>query len=169
LPLIAIGSDNDLGNTLVLAGEYTAGSGYGDHFPRWSGNILNPNGTQPEGETIQQPFIDTGMAGLAKSDGGLQSIKLKTWNLNMQYHLPSTIGGWITLGAAELASPNAKDLKASGSAVVYDRQRGAYLNLVHNFTPELRVGTEYAVMQTRYVDAVNATNRRIQLTTWYIF
>ncbi len=169
LPLIAMGTENDLGNTLVLAGEYTAGSGYGDHFPRWTGNILNPNGSLPEGETIQQPFIDSGLAGLASSDGSIQSVKLKTWNLNMQYHLPSMIGGWVTLGAAELASPNAKDLKASGTAVVYDRQRGAYLNIVHNFTAELRVGAEYALMQTRYVDDVQAQNHRVQLTTWYIF
>jgi hypothetical protein len=169
LPILTAESEKDFGNSLVLAGEYTIGSGHGDYFPRWTGNLANPNASQPQGATIQQPFVDTGVEGFANADNSLQPVTLKTWNVNLQYHLPAGLDAWATIGAAELAAPNAKDLKANGSTVVYDRQRGAYANLVYNFSPEIRVGLEYALMQTRYVDAVSAQNHRVQITTWYRF
>jgi hypothetical protein len=170
IPLLEADSLQHFGNSLVFAGEYTKGSGYGDHFPRWTGNLANPTGAPSAQDPTQvQPLVDPGVEGFSATDGSAQPVKLVTWNANLQYHLPDGLNTWTTVGAAELASPNAKDLKASGTSVIYDRQREAFVNVVHNFASDIRAGLEYALMQTRYVDGVSAQNHRVQVTTWYRF
>ena len=173
IPILGIHKGQAVGNTLAFVGEYTSGSGYGDMFPGWSGNIKNPVGTAATAATPTQPNVDSGVEGY-NADGELVPIKLRTWTASLQYHLPQGMDSWVTLGGTQLNAVNAKNLTASTNAsgatqTICDREQSAFVNVIHNFTPELRGGLEYNWLQTRYLNNVFAQNARVQVSTWYRF
>jgi hypothetical protein len=172
IPILAVHKGEKAGNTLALAGEYTAGKGYGDQFPSWTGGVTSPSGAAASdkpyglGTAAAQPLIDQGIVGYDSKTNALTFIELQTYNVSLQYHFPETMDSWMTLGLSQVHSKNVVDL-TGGS---YDNVRNTFVNFVHNFNPEMRLGVEYLWDQTHYIaDNSHAQNNRVQLSTWYLF
>jgi hypothetical protein len=52
---------------------------------------------------------------------------------------------------------------------VFNHSWWADANIFVDLTSGLRLGLEYAYFSQTYVDNLNATNRRLQFSTWYLF
>jgi hypothetical protein len=144
LPVLPSSDGKDVNNTITVTGEYSAGKGYGDSFPGWTGGLPQyPNGTTG---AASKTNLDAGQ-GSWDSNGTFQLIKLQTWNAQVQYHLPNAIG-FITLGHGELT---AKGIDGLSPALTYDKAKMDFVNFFHDFTPQIRGAFEYAKFTTHYV------------------
>ena len=169
LPLLSVAPGEELGDTLVIVGEWTRGSGYGDEFNGWTGNVAPPSGSPGKpGVTADQPIIDAGLVGYDQR-GNFTPIALNSWDLTLQYHAPASWHSWATLGLGELYSSNANNLLATAGKRTYNLAQEAFANVVRNFTREIRAGVETSVNRVRYDNQTWGVDRRIQFTTWYRF
>ena len=167
VPILASSDGKDTSNTLTATGEYTAGSGYSDSFPSFTGNLAQlANGTT----TPTMPNLDAGLASFDTS-GNFQLIRLQSWNAQAQYHLPQGWNSFVTAGYGQLYSLNMINFTANTPTgkVLYDRSDDAFINLFHDFTKQLRVGLELDRMSTHYVDGVMAYDNRYQVSAWLRF
>ncbi len=166
VPIIAA-SEAEHGHALLLSGELTAGSGYGDAFTSWSGNLgaFAANQTSVANTSIN---LDPGLAGI-NANGSFQLVNLQTFNLVLQYHLPSQWSTYVNVGYGRLNSSNAAELVNSniGKNVIYTRSEILFANIYHDFTKQIRAGIEYSISQTTYADGVQAQNNRIQVSSWF--
>ncbi len=167
LPVIAAKSSTDSGNTLTLAAEYTSGRGNGDQYLGWTGNLSSSvatGGSQPS----QQLNLD-GNIGSYDSKGNFSLINLSSFNLQLQYHLPTEYATWFTAGLGQLYSNNMLGRVPAAGLVPYNREQVAFFNVAHSFTDHIRVGVEYSFLRTTYIDGDFASNNRYQLTTLFVF
>ncbi|HWU43762.1 MAG TPA: hypothetical protein VN132_10000, partial [Bdellovibrio sp.] len=170
IPLLpASGSDN-LGNSLALNFEFTSGSGYADTLPNWSGGLNGfPQGAA--GTIGADTNLDAGFGGI-DSNGNFDLVKLQTFNVSLQYVLPESWHSLVTMGYSSIYSNNVGDFVASATtaADIYDRSSMYFINYIHDFTKQIRVGAEYDKVQTHYVsDGASPYNNRFQLTALYRF
>ena len=153
---------------LFRSGEFSAGKGYADAFPGWTGN-LGQMPTVPAGANSDSfTNLDAGQGGF-DSAGTFQLIKLQTWNTQLQYHLP---GGryFVTLGHSQITASNINGLgPAASGAFLYDKSAMDFINFYHDFTPQIRGAVEYAKITTHYVDGIEASNDRYQVTAYFRF
>jgi hypothetical protein len=180
LPLLASPDGKSVGNTLTLVGEFSTGTGYGDEFTGWSGNIANPlntaKATSPAGVLAaagQFPNLDGGI-GDYDSSGAFHLVHLLSWNAQLQYNFVETSRTWMTLGHSELFSNNLSTLQQttgfmSSGRVGYNREEATFINVFHDLTKQIRVGAEYDYVRTSYLDGVIAHDNRYQLSSWYMF
>lgn len=192
LPVIPASSDSFM-SSLVLTGEYTNGSGDGDEFSSWNGGFKNFGEQANQGVpgaasyVPATPNLDAGQ-GAYNSNNQFELMNLSSYNVGLQYCLPSTWSTYINGGYSQLycdncasmdqnnlnfAGPgatNGKSASASSTAGVYNLSQGAYVNLFHDFSPSIRAGIEYDRFMTQYVvNQVYAVDNRYQLSAWYRF
>ncbi len=159
LPLLS--GDEKQGNSLTVTGEFSTGKGYGDQYPGWTGGLSTKvSGTG----TPTALSLDPGIGGL-DSGNSFVLVNLKSWNAQMQYHLPSGSNTFITLGATQLQSDNI----ASITGGTYNEQNTYFGNVFHDCTKQIRIGVEVSHHTTKYVDGLNGNNNRAQLTAWFRF
>jgi hypothetical protein len=115
----------------------------------------------------------------ATSCHDLHAIIWMTGNVGVQYYFP---GGhvWLAANYAHVESPNIGDFTQTNAP---NAQTSAYAqaatviksidwvsgNLFIEPHPSVRIGLEYAAFIDRYVDNVQATNHRGQLSGWFLF
>jgi hypothetical protein len=176
--------------SLVLTGEWSAGSGYGDEFPSWSG------GASALSAATGNPDLDSGL-GMLDARNGLYGktpvftlVQDQTWNAQVQFHLPPSIGTFFTFGYGQIHSPNVDDLLnyGNGGAVgkIYDTDSAVFANIMQDFGTTVRVALEFDSFSTHYAgnlaaaptvvggvtvgtDGVWARDNRLQLSTYYRF
>jgi hypothetical protein len=176
LPLLASPDGKSVGNTMTLVGEFTTGTGYGDQFASWTGNIANPLNTAKSGPASQFSGTDNldGGIGDYDSSGAFHLVHLMTWNAQLQYNFTEASRTWMTLGHGELYSNNLINLQQANGfmtsgKVGYNREEVSFANVFHDLTKQIRVGVEYDYVRTSYLDGVVAHDNRYQISSWYMF
>ncbi|MGZ3747116.1 MAG: hypothetical protein ACXWRE_07105 [Pseudobdellovibrionaceae bacterium] len=169
IPLIPVSNSSDLGNSLTLSFEFTSGTGYADTLPNWSGGL----GGFPQGANsiAANTNLDAGFGGF-NSSGNFDLVKLQTFNLSLQYVLSSDWKSFVTAGYTSIHSDNVNDFVASAASAsdIYDRSSMYFVNYIHDFTKQIRVGAEYSKVQTHYIsDDQSPYNDRWQITALYRF
>ncbi len=166
IPILTAEKAEEHGHALLFSGEFTTGQGYGDAFTGWTGNLRPDTST----ETSFVPTslnLDPGIAGF-DANGNFQLVKLVTFNLVLQYHLPSEWATRVNVGYARINSSNNNAIgPLTTGAIAYNRAEVIFANVYHDFTKQIRVGLEYAYGRTTYVDAITAQNSRIQVSSWF--
>jgi hypothetical protein len=166
IPIIASPDGKSVGHTLTFVGEFTTGSGYGDQFGGWTGGIRAPlNGTGATGAAANTN-LDAGL-GDYFTDGAFHLIHLMTWNAQLQYNFADSSRTWMTLGHSSLFSNNISS--AVDVTDPYQRTESNFINVYHDFTKQVRVGLEYALLRTQYTDATWANDNRYQASVWFLF
>ncbi len=174
VPILAADDKKSVSNTLSLMGEFSAGSGDGDQFSGWTGNYAQPLSTATNGTALNQKIgLDAGL-GDFDSAGNFHLVKLMSYNLHLQYHLPYDLPDFVEVGAGELSSSNANSLvgsngKTSAGSTPYNRVRGLFVNYFHDFTANLRTGVEYVYSDTLYGSGQTNHNSRYQASAFYLF
>ncbi|MGZ3773410.1 MAG: hypothetical protein ACXVCY_02940 [Pseudobdellovibrionaceae bacterium] len=167
IPVIPVSDAKDPGNSLILSFEFTSGTGYADTLPNWTGGLVGfPQGAGVSANTN----LDAGFGGF--NSGNFDLVKLQTYNVTLQYMLPSSYKSFATLGYTDLYSSNVGDFTSSAAAAseVYDHTSMYFVNFIHDFTKQIRAGLEYDKIQTHYfVDKATPYNDRIQFTALYRF
>jgi hypothetical protein len=180
--------------SLVVTGEWSAGAGYGDEFPSWSG------GASALTEASGNPDLDSGV-GMLDSRNGVSPIgtaganvgnftlvELQSKNAQIQFHLPPSIGTFFTFGYGQIASPNVSDLQYAYNGVanaaagkfgsIYNLDSATFANVMQDFGPNIRAALEFDSFYTHYTGVTTASafdpgqgarDNRIQLSTWYRF
>jgi len=162
LPIIE-GTLKDKGNALTFTGSFANGSGFADLFTGLTGGTRFPN--LPGGGTYN-PNIDTGLA-IFLPDGTLHTVDWRAYIVGLQYYLPPDGRFWISSNFSQTYSENAANFGPANG--VFNRAWWADGNIFMDVTPAVRVGLEYAYFSQTYVDNVNATNHRFQLSAWFLF
>lgn len=170
LPIIASNGD-DTGNTLTLTGEFTTGQGYGESFPGWTGGL--PGYAASSAADPNTRFnIDAGQFGFDPNNG-ITIVHLLTFNLQLQYHLPTDWMTFVTAGYGMIYANNIDSLTGGNNPVsasaIYDRNSTAFINVGHNLTKQLRVAAEYDYVHTTYADGVTGHDNRIQASAFFYF
>jgi hypothetical protein len=161
-----------------LIGGFTTGRGYGDQFSSWTANTASPLNNAAGGVTktleSQRAFVLDGGIGDFDSEGTFHLIQLTTYNVHLQYTLPVTIPAWFDAGYAQMKSNNAYLIANNGGltssgGVAYAKEQSSYVNVFGDVTSRVRLGFEFAHVQTNYTDNVIAQNNRYQFSTWFLF
>lgn len=169
IPLLPASGSEDRGNSIALNFEFTSGTGYADALVNWTGGLNGfPQGT---GTIAANTNLDAGFGGF-DANGNFDLVNLQTLNLSVQYMLPEDWGSFMTAGYASIYSNNVGDFTASASSAadIYDRSSMYFVNFIHDFTKQIRVGAEYDKVQTHYFsDGESPYNNRFQVTALYRF
>lgn len=165
IPLIASDDEKDTSGTLALMGEFSAGRGYGDEYPSWSGGIAQ-TAQGASGAAANAPSLDRGL-GAFNASGNFALVSLRSFHLSLQWHMPAGWDSFMTVGYAQLLASNLSDF--GSAAALHDRVETAFVNLFHDFTKQVRAGAEYAYFQTRYLDGTFAHNTRVGVSAYLRF
>ena len=155
LPIIP-SRDSETENTMILVTEFSTGRGYAEVFPGASFNL-------PHFSTL-----DPGFGGY-DSAGNFKLTKLQTWSVQLQYHLPHEMKSFVSVGYGHLKLKNGEGLQPGTGFILYDRDKTFYSSLFYDITANIRLGLEYRLISTEYVDGVTAKNKRYQFTTMFKF
>lgn len=177
VPLIPNSDPKDKGNSLTLTGEFSAGKGYADSLPNWTGGFTSFTATDAGASVAARTNLDAGFGGFTDAAGNnFDLIQLQTWNVSLQYVLPSTWKSWMTLGFTETQAVNmgqfnfSKSTAAGNGTGVYDKSQLYFINFMHDLTNQIRVGLEYSHEGTHYfTDGENDKNDRYQFSAYYRF
>jgi hypothetical protein len=155
IPILKSSDGKSVAHTLTAVGEFTAGRGYGDEFSN-SGEVAQLNTSA--GSSVN---IDPGLGGY-NANGGFELVKLMTWNTQLQYHLDGI--SFFTVGYSNLWASNAGDFIGGAGETntkIYDRLESKFVNFVHDFSAQIRVGIEFDQFTTHYAldQSVNHDNR----------
>lgn len=164
VPILSAQTEDDPTGSLSIVGEFTVGSGYGDLFPGWTGNLPMFVGAQ----NSVTPNLDAGIAGY-DSGGNFKLVNLQSFSAGLQYYFPQ---GWDTfgnIGYAQLSSSNVGALTPNANLTPYNLVSTYFANLVHNFTSNFRGAVEVDYVQTKYTDSSLGYNYRFQASTWFRF
>lgn len=164
IPIVP-GEYNEASNTLTLTAEYAAGTGIGDLYPGWSANISEL--PTAGGTDMQGTYLRRGIGGFDAA-GKFHLIQLHSWNMQLQYHLPSKLRGFATAGHSELKASNVAGLgPVLPGFTSYDRASMDFVNLFHDFSGSLRGAIEYAHFSTHYTSGREEVDDRYQATVFY--
>ena len=157
IPVLPLDDQGD-GPSLVLAGEWTAGTGDGDQLFGWTG------GTAPLSAAANGINLDAGVAGFSGANFTL--LDLQSWQGQLQFHLPKSCATFITAGYGETYSDNVGTV-----AGTYNDESVMFANVVHDFNPNVRAGVEYDRFDTHYIAGAgfDAVDHRVLVTSWYRF
>ncbi len=165
LPLIGFGSGaaptlagpTDLGNTLSLTAEFSAGSGISDLYTQLTGGALFPTLPNPGSlvpPPLYRPDIDSGIVTF-DGNGNLSPIKWRAYVVGLQYHLPVAAGRlWTAITYARLKSTNLAQLTPNASRggvfVSADYFDG---NVFFSLTPAVQIAVSYQTTHQIFGDA----------------
>jgi hypothetical protein len=159
----------DHGNALTITASYVNGAGTADLYSALSGGVSQaalPNPDKLNPAPVYTPNIDNGLA-LFSVDGTLHPIQWTTYIVGAQYYLPPSGRVFLTANYSHASSSNAHAFGAASK--VFDKQDWADGNLFVDLTPAIRLGAEVAWTNQTYVDAVEGTNYRVQLSGFLLF
>lgn len=175
IPVIP-GRADKRGNSLSLTGEYVWGIGIADEYPGLVGGVSsaplsNPNMVTPA--PVYTPNVDPGLA-VFTADGVAHLIRWQTFIVGAQYTIPGLDGRmWVSANFSRSVSDNAKNFGTPGK--LRAGEDFADFNIFGDITPAVRVGAEYAWFNDHYAGAdvkvapIDATNHRVQLSTFFLF
>lgn len=165
IPIISSTSEQDYGNTLAFAGEFSTGRGFADYFPGYTGNL--PQFNTANGNLAN---IDAGQ-GAYDANGVFSLVNLQSWNVQLQYFLPKGIleDTFVTVGYGNLFSDNIRSFVPRAGAVLHNESQVYFINLYHDFTLQWRVALEFLHTETNYIDSVNGKNDRISTFAMFRF
>jgi hypothetical protein len=152
---------------LTLNGEFVYGAGIADQYTGFNGGVANQALPNPTGATpapVYTPTLDGGLA-LYTSDGTLHPIQWTSYLVGAQYYINNMF--WISGNYSHMSSDNAHLYGAANK--IFDTSNWADGNVFVDVTPAVRVGAEFSWFNQTYVDGVDATDYRGQLTFFYIF
>ncbi len=180
--LIPIHTNSDAkspGNSLSISAEFTSGTGIADELSGWTGGMTG--GTAFSTST---PWTNTNLdAGFMYFDaaGNANLIQLSTFNVALQYVLPTEMKQNVNVGMAQTSSNlNSFTVTAGGTVAggngigavtnVYDKVTNQFVNYWVDCTDQIRLGAEVSTQTTHYVsDGMTTTNNRAQITALYRF
>ena len=163
LPVIP-GTLQQRGGALTVQAEFSNGSGIADQYTSLTGGVGFP-ATVPGGGAYT-PNIDNGMVTFLP-DGTLHTVDWRGFVAGAQYYLPPDGRFWISGNFSQMYSANAAMFGSASS--IFNHSWWADGNLFMDVTPAVRLGFEYAYFSQTYVDGVNATNHRFQLSGYFMF
>lgn len=198
LPVIPATSVEDRGNSLVLNGEFSIGTGIADEYTGMDGGSrlpLLPNPTKSTPALIYPQNIDPGLITFDRN-WELQTIDWQGFVAGLQYYLP--IGGgkvWIAGNYAQIKSDNLKELTPAPSwGAIFTKMEYIDVTLGAEVTPALYMGVSFQTVKQTFGDvsppdpvwgrragegdlfvpgtggvAANARNNRGQLTMAFFF
>ncbi|MBC7690217.1 MAG: hypothetical protein H7222_00465 [Methylotenera sp.] len=173
IPLLPATGD-DLGNSLSLSGEFSTGRGYSDAFPGFTGN-LNPYSGAAVPATGTPVLnagtnLDAGEIGL-DSQTGVQLVHLRSFNLQLQYHLPESFRTFVTTGYGQLHSNNINSMTVGLAAgrIPHNRAETVFVNVFHDLSKRIRLAGEFDHFRSAYADGVNTHDNRVQLSAYFLF
>ncbi len=150
---VLMGTSQTDNSTLILTGEWMIGQGVADALNGWNGGgVAAP----------PAPTIDAGIAAFNGTTFTL--VDDQSWNAQLQFHLPQSIGTYMTLGYGETFGQNVALLGGT-----CDDVNGVFFNVVQDFTNNVRAGVEYSRFDDHYLSGATAIDHRVQLSTWYRF
>lgn len=166
VPLIPA-PDHGRENALTFTGSFAKGAGIADLYTGLSGGSTTVGGAGlPSGATYKAN-VDNGLVAFAP-DGSLHAIDWRSFIVGLQYYLPPAGNVWVSANFAGMYSDNISRY-ATDQTKVYHRSYWADGNLFWDITPAVRMGAEFAWFQQTYADGAKATNRREQLSFYYLF
>jgi hypothetical protein len=147
----------DLGNTLSLTAEFSAGSGISDLYTQLTGGALFPTLPNPGSivpPPLYRPDIDSGIV-TYDGNGNLSPIKWRAYVVGLQYHLPVAEGRlWVAATLARLTSSNLGALTPNASRggvfVSADYLDG---NVFFALTPSVQLAVSYQTTHQVFGDA----------------
>ncbi len=166
-----IPSDTGDGPSLVLTGEWTVGKGDGDEMFLYSG------GLPALSTTTNGINLDSGVGGF-NGAGNFTLVDIKSYNGQVQFHLPKNLGTYLTVGYGEVFSDNIGGLTGGGATAskLYNDDSVMFANLMHDFNANIRAGVEYDRFDTHYVTGAvgtgsgsDAIDHRVMVSSWYRF
>jgi hypothetical protein len=178
IPLLP--SDAD-GFSIVLGGETSSGAGDTDGFNGggFSGlKGLTPLGGAPAGAAVDSN-LDPGVVGLDKANR-VELVDIQSWNAQIQISLPRSVGTIFTAGYGSIFSPNdylLVNTPAFAANAVYNSDVNMFVNVMQDFTTNIRFALEYSEFATNYLSGVatekgpnvTAYDHRVQLSSYYRF
>ncbi|HVP62214.1 MAG TPA: hypothetical protein VMT11_16755 [Myxococcaceae bacterium] len=163
VPIIAA-SSNGHDNALTFTGSFVRGEGIADLYTGLGGPPF-PN--LPGTSTPYSAPIDAGLVGFDASNT-LQAVSYQTLLLDLQYWLPGSTGLSVAANYSHLQSFNAAEL-AHGNKNVVVRQQYASGAVFWDAAAPLRFGLEFAWLEQHFIEGPQSVDRRVQLSSWYVF
>jgi len=177
IPVIPAKTADDGG--LTLTGSYVYGAGDADMYTGLSGGAgfpTLPANAAGMAQTYAQN-VDNGLVSYvvdpATGIGTLKTIKWQSYMAGIQGYLPTELVGvrmFLSANYAHLNSPNIADLMTmTNASKMFNKLDWFDVNYFVDATSSIRFGAEYGWTRQTYLDAVKATNYRIQFSGFYIF
>ncbi len=156
---------HDLASTsLTWTGEITTGNGIADHFVGFTGNLPQLS----TATNASQPNMDPGIGGMRADTGAFETLKVFAANTTLQLH-PGDWDTFFNFYYGTIQSSNASLMTPATGRTIYTQMHSAAVNMFHDFSENIRAGTEYTWTKTNYVGGLSATNHRLQISGWFIF
>ncbi|CAN5596350.1 hypothetical protein BH11MYX1_BH11MYX1_09280 [soil metagenome] len=152
---------------LTLQGSFVYGAGIADQYTSLNGGVANAALPNPGGTTPAPAYtsvIDGGLA-LYQADGSLHPIQWTSYLVGAQYYVNSML--WVSANYSHLESGNAHLFGPANK--VWDNSNFADGNLFVDLTPAVRLGVELEWIKQTFVDKVDSTDYREQLSAFFIF
>lgn len=159
--------DQGRANALTFTGSFVQGAAIADLYTGLSGGANTVSALRLPSTATYKPNVDNGLVSFA-ADGKLHAIDWRSFIVGLQYYLPPSGTVWVSANYSGMYSDNIEDY-AADKTKVFHRSQWADGNLFWDVTPAVRVGGEYAWFQQTYADGVHATDRRAQLSFYYLF
>jgi len=172
------------GNSLSIYGEFAYGGGISDMYTGLTGGITFPtlvNTTTFNPAPAYPQNVDNGMVILDNNAHNLHAIIWQTAIGGLQYYLPGVDGRiWIAGNYAHIESPNIDQFTQTvapnpgissytQAASVRKSEDWFDANVFFDPLPSVRIGLEYACFIDHYVDGIQATNHRGQISGFFLF
>jgi hypothetical protein len=168
VPIIAASAERH-DNALTFTGSYTRGQGISDLYTALSGPPFPalPHHSNVTPAPIYSASIDRGLVGF-DSSGVLHAVSWQSYIVGLQYWFPGNSGIWIAGTYSRLQSDNVAALSA-GSRTAFVRSQNATGALFWDAARALRFGLEFDWLHQDFIDPGPSVNKRIQLSTYYVF
>jgi len=174
IPIMGNTDVKSAGNSLSITGEYTNGTGYADSLVGYTGGLTGATYTATT-SSFNGTNLDSGY-GIYDANGNFNMIQFTTYNVALQYILPTELRQMINVGASQLSTNlNSMTLVGGANGVpaltsVYDKVGNTYVNYFVDFNEQIRVAAEVSFQSTHYVgDGMTTGNNRAQITAVYHF
>ena len=165
IPIIPVRGDSRA-NGLTLTGSFVNGYGISDLYTGLNGGIgIAPT---PQFPSSYAPNIDSGLVGFWQ-DGSVHAIAWRSYIVGLQYYLPPSGRFWISANNSDMYSQNATAFAYGSNNKVFDRSHYADGNLFWDATNAVRFGLAYAWFRQYFVNGAQATDNRVQLSTYFLF
>jgi hypothetical protein len=156
---------HDLNSTSVTwTGEITTGTGISDHYVGFTANLPQ----LATATSASQPNIDAGIGGIRADNGAFEPLKVFVANTTLQLH-PGDWDTFFNIYYGMIQSSNASLMTPATGRTIYTQMHSAAVNVFHDFSENIRAGTEYTWTKTNYVGGLSATNHRFQISGWFTF
>jgi hypothetical protein len=175
------------GNSLSVSGEFVYGGGISDLYTGLTGGMQLPSLPNTTGLNPAPVYPQSFDNGTIVFDNGPNHdphvIVWQTLTVGLQYYLPGALGKvWLAANYSHTESPNIQDFTNPAttppsplvssyvySATVRKSEDFFDANLFIDPLPSVRIGLEYAYFGDHYVDGVQATNHRAQVSGFFLF